>query len=191
MKMKPCHANKGQAMHQQQNTSFAELMASTNRKAVDNTVPQTLRPSSLKAEQDNWKRTDYRSDSNRSGTFRSTAQAREATRTEGTDQRVRDPSLECQRSTINDRDNSSPRRGPSPRRDRSPRRDSSPFRYRSPRARAARLVEKEKAKTGDKIRHRIVPTNQYRLIRRSYLTAILAVWYLRFQTSTRQHRSAC
>ncbi len=42
-------------------------------------------------------------------------------------------------------------------------------------ARAARLVEKEKAKTGDKIRHRIVPTNQYRLIRRSYLTSILAV----------------
>ncbi len=58
-------------------------------------------------------------------------------------------------------------------------------------ARAARLVEKEKAKTGDKIRHLIVPTNQYRLIRRSYLTATLAVWYLRFRTSTRQHRSAC
>jgi hypothetical protein len=89
----------------------------------------SLRPSSLNAEQNNWKRTDYRSDSNRSGTFRSTTQAREATQTEGTDQRVRDPSLESQRSTINDRD-SSLRRGPSPRRDRchSPRRDPSPRR---------------------------------------------------------------
>jgi hypothetical protein len=92
----------------------------------------SLRPNSLKAEQDNWKRTDYRSDSNRSGTFRSTAQAREATRTEGTDQQVRDPSLESQRSTINDR-GSSPRRGPSPRRDRSPQRYRSPHRDRSPR----------------------------------------------------------
>jgi hypothetical protein len=91
-----------------------------------------MKPSPLNAEQDKWKRTDYRSDSNRSGTFRSTAQAREATRPEGTDQQVRDPSLESQRSTINDRDRS-PRREPSPRRNRSPRRYRSPRRDPSPR----------------------------------------------------------
>jgi hypothetical protein len=61
------------------------------------------RPSPFNAEQDaptKWKRTDYRSDSNRSGTFRSTAQAREATRVEDTDQQVRDPSLESLHSTF-------------------------------------------------------------------------------------------
>jgi hypothetical protein len=63
-----------------------------------------LRPSSLNAKQDKWKRIDYRSDSNRSGTFRSTAQAREATRTGGTHQQVRSrplprkPTLDLQRS---------------------------------------------------------------------------------------------
>jgi hypothetical protein len=40
--------------------------------------------------------------------------------------------------------------------------------------RAAHLVAQEKAKTGDKIPHRIVPTSLYRLTRRSYLTATLA-----------------
>ncbi len=62
-----------------------------------------LRSSPLNAEPDapnKWKRTDYRSDSNRSGTFRSTAQAREVPRTGGTDQQVREPSLESQRSTF-------------------------------------------------------------------------------------------
>jgi hypothetical protein len=144
-----------------------------------------LRPSPLNAEQDNWKRTDYRSDSNRSRTFRSTAQAREAARTEGTDQQVRDPSLESQRSTINDRDRSAalvvitvhtviaahaviPTHA----------------------TRAARLVEKERTKAGDKNPHRIVPMSHYRLTQRSYLTAILAVWYPRFRNSTRRHRSA-
>ncbi len=57
-------------------------------------------------------------------------------------------------------------------------------------ARAARLVEKEKAKTGDKIPHRIVPMSLYRLTRRSYLTATLAVWYPRFRNSTRRHQPA-
>jgi hypothetical protein len=94
----------------------------------------SLRPSSLNEEQSNWKRTDYRSDTitNRSGTFRLTAQAREATRTESTDQQVRDPSVESQRSTIYDR-GSNPRRGPNPRRDRSPQRYRSPHHDRSPR----------------------------------------------------------
>jgi hypothetical protein len=57
-------------------------------------------------------------------------------------------------------------------------------------ARAARFVEKERAKASDKNHHRIFLMNHYRLIRRSYLTAILAVWYLCFRSSTRQHRLA-
>ena len=55
-------------------------------------------------------------------------------------------------------------------------------------ARAARLAAKEKAKASDKIPLPIVPTSLYRLTRRSYLTATLAVRCPRFRISSRRQQ---
>jgi hypothetical protein len=127
-----------------------------------------LNPSPLNAEQDapnKWKRTDSRSNVNSSGTFRSTAHARESTQTRRNDRHDRDPSLENHRDGISGTNhptfadalghhakgrNSSHERPDSSRKssnDRSNDRNVSLRRYRSPRRRSHSTSRKRQRET--------------------------------------------